>query len=44
LSFFSDLKNEIDLKKEEHVATIVDKYEKIIDKILETQKECKFAK
>jgi len=39
--FFSDLKNEIDLKKEESVAKIEDEYEKIINEVLEVEKECK---
>jgi hypothetical protein len=39
--FFSDLKNEIDLKKEEYVAKIEEKYEKMINEVLEIEKECK---
>ncbi len=39
--FFSDLKNIIDLKKEEYVAKIEEKYEKMINQVLETEKECK---
>jgi len=39
--FFSDLKNEIDQKKEEYVEKIEEKYETIMNQVLELEKECK---
>ena len=40
--FFSDLKYQINLEKEQTVKKIEEKYEKIMNEVLEFEKECKF--